>query len=339
MPCNLCNGLVFYREFENHTKATCPAISLPCTGTNYGCSFRSKRGDLNEHTKHCTFAKLAPFFEAQKKRQDVQEEEQKLLKRKLLVLEGGFESIEKLIYARPNDVEVHDADPSRIPLLDSHNRNESVATTATASTAGTLDFPPPPSYRTSRDDRFSIRTSASTARPASPDDNSSSTAVLASPQSPQDFYSVRSHSDAFDPPPVLFPSDPQIPYASPVHHLLSLHEALRDEVTRIASALHELDGRHSMLILNENLRLKEEMAYLGAQVSGVMRQVGWLTSARLQAQQAQQSGGEGSAGPGGGQGAVGTAATALRGAARVVNVGREGMGLPRRATDEGRTKL
>lgn len=105
-------------------------------------------------------------------------------------------------------------------------------------------------------------------------------------------------------------------------------------MTRIATALHELDGRHSMLILNENLRLKEDMAYLGAQVSGVVRQVGWLTSARLQSQQQREERSEGN-----GEGAVRSAASALRGAARVVGVGREGLGLGRRTTDEGRTKL
>ena len=39
------------------------------------------------------------------------------------------------------------------------------------------------------------------------------------------------------------------PYASPYHHLLCLHENLRDEVSRITTSLHELDGRHSICLL------------------------------------------------------------------------------------------
>ncbi|EME78427.1 uncharacterized protein MYCFIDRAFT_3693, partial [Pseudocercospora fijiensis CIRAD86] len=74
------------------------------------------------------------------------------------------------------------------------------------------------------------------------------------------------------------------PYVSPLHHMLSMHESLRDEMSRVSSALQELDGRHSMQILNENLRTREEMQYIGAQVAGLSRQVGWLTSTQLQRQ-------------------------------------------------------
>ncbi|KAF2219223.1 TRAF-like signal transducer [Elsinoe ampelina] len=77
-------------------------------------------------------------------------------------------------------------------------------------------------------------------------------------------------------------SDPLSANLTPYTHLLSLHESLRDEVTRVSSALTDLDGRHSMMILNENLRLKEELAYIGGQVGGLGRQVGWLTGLRLQ---------------------------------------------------------
>lgn len=147
-------------------------------------------------------------------------------------------------------------------------------------------------------------------------------------------------------------------YASPVQHLLSLHESLRDEVTRLASALHDLDGRHSMLILNENLRLKEDMAFLNAQFSGLGRQVSWLTSARFQShnqQNSQPSGRDqadaegdndrnqsGSSQRQAASGSMRDAATALRGAARMVNLGtgRDTLGFGRRAgSDEGRTKL
>ncbi|KAF1824515.1 uncharacterized protein K489DRAFT_305676, partial [Dissoconium aciculare CBS 342.82] len=68
------------------------------------------------------------------------------------------------------------------------------------------------------------------------------------------------------------------PYTSPFHHLLSMHEALREEVNRTSTALADLDGRHSVQILNENIRMRDEIAYVGAQVAGLQRQVTWLTS-------------------------------------------------------------
>ncbi|THW95022.1 hypothetical protein D6D17_07762 [Aureobasidium pullulans] len=75
------------------------------------------------------------------------------------------------------------------------------------------------------------------------------------------------------------------PHASPTQHLLSLHENLREEVSRQANTIHEVDTRLSMMLLNENMRLKDELAYQGAQLSALMRQVGWLTNARLQSVQ------------------------------------------------------
>ncbi|KAF2860971.1 hypothetical protein K470DRAFT_257324 [Piedraia hortae CBS 480.64] len=82
-----------------------------------------------------------------------------------------------------------------------------------------------------------------------------------------------------EPPEHFSPEDgPTPPYTSPVHHLLSMHEALREELARVSAALHELDGRHSMQNLNENLRTREEVRVLGAQVAGLARQVHWLTA-------------------------------------------------------------
>jgi hypothetical protein len=143
-------------------------------------------------------------------------------------------------------------------------------------------------------------------------------------------------------------------------------------MARISTALQELDGRTSMQILNEGLRNREEIAYLGGQVAGMNRQVHWLTSTQLQRQQGPNSprapsasssnvsrraemgdAAEGGASASGSSGvkvavnAMSTAATALRGAARVVNVGppspnptATSPGLMRRGpSEEGRTKL
>ena len=75
------------------------------------------------------------------------------------------------------------------------------------------------------------------------------------------------------------------PFDSATHHLLSLHEGLREEIERVSGSVTELDARSSLMIMNENLRLKEEMSHLNAVVSSMRVQLQWLTSARLQAQQ------------------------------------------------------
>lgn len=143
------------------------------------------------------------------------------------------------------------------------------------------------------------------------------------------------------------------PYTSPHHHLLSLHESLRDEVSRVTTALSDLDGRQSMERLNDNLRIRDEMAYLGARVEGLGRQVCWLTNAQLMRRQGQSGGGGGGSGEGGegsaGAGveaavsAVGAAVNGIRGAMGggegSAGAGRTAPGMRRGASEEGRTKL
>ncbi|KAJ5159776.1 Zinc finger RING-type [Penicillium canariense] len=64
-------------------------------------------------------------------------------------------------------------------------------------------------------------------------------------------------------------------------YLLSLHESLREEVNQISHALTDLDARASMTIMNECLRIKEDMAHTNAAVNSVRMQVQWLMNPRL----------------------------------------------------------
>lgn len=309
--------------------------------------------------------------------------------KKVAVLEQGFERLEMLLcedYSEPREPS-NPADPQQIPLIlearttrssqarrrshqgqegDEEHRIGHDRQGSTASDVPNIDWPSPPSGHVNMHHRLSNMSTLSHSQSytdqslpgagiydfdgfsenLSPDDNNQFSQL----QSPEaDLYTPTS--------------------ASPIQHLLSLHESLRDEVTRIAAALHDLDGRHSMLMLNENLRLKEDMAFLNAQVSGIGRQVAFL-SARVvggmrQGQQnqvqsqarnqthTQDSRGAAETGSGsdadadtesgepGGRN-LQNAVTALRGAARMVSVGGRENWLERGGrsrSDEGRTKL
>jgi hypothetical protein len=342
--CDLCKEAVFYRDLEEHNREDCPAISLPCPGKPFGCNSRSKRGQSEIHAKSCTLAKLAPILNKQQERLDEQEAAQKQMSRKLEVLESGFTAMQNILYpAKSPESLVPDrrsADSSRIPLL----RHSLLSTT----TGGDRTAPTSPANF-----EFPVPTLETTASPVEATHAALTGELALSAPGPRQTDLPEPFSTDFD---LSVPSFPPPdtnggPYASPLHHLLSMHESLRDELSRISSALSELDGRHSMQILNENLRMREEMSYFGAQVAGLQRQVHWLTSAQLQRQQ----GRSGTPGPSTGAmadtgvevaaSAVSTAATALRGAARVVNVGQgqgqkgEGMPMRRGTSEEGRTKL
>ncbi|OJJ37502.1 hypothetical protein ASPWEDRAFT_50669 [Aspergillus wentii DTO 134E9] len=64
-------------------------------------------------------------------------------------------------------------------------------------------------------------------------------------------------------------------------YLLALHESLREEVGQMSHAISDLDTRASMAIMNECLRIKEDMAHTNAAVSSIRMQVQWLMNPRL----------------------------------------------------------
>lgn len=73
----------------------------------------------------------------------------------------------------------------------------------------------------------------------------------------------------------------QPPFDSQVHHLLTLHDSLREEVSRIANALTDLDGRTNMMIINESQRAKDEMLHANAAISSMRMHLQWLISATI----------------------------------------------------------
>lgn len=74
----------------------------------------------------------------------------------------------------------------------------------------------------------------------------------------------------------------QPPFDSQIHHLLTLHDSLREEVTRISNALTDLDGRTNMMIINESQRAKDEMLHANAAISSMRMHLQWLVSATIQ---------------------------------------------------------
>ncbi|KAL4980108.1 hypothetical protein BDW66DRAFT_70207 [Aspergillus desertorum] len=101
-------------------------------------------------------------------------------------------------------------------------------------------------------------------------------------------------------------SDPSNPSSSPptdvdtstslltnaTTYLLSLHESLREEVAQLSHAITDLDARASMAIMNECLRLKEDMAHTNATVGSIRMQVQWLMNPRLHQGQRTQNNNE-----------------------------------------------
>ncbi|KAF1814314.1 hypothetical protein P152DRAFT_375271, partial [Eremomyces bilateralis CBS 781.70] len=72
------------------------------------------------------------------------------------------------------------------------------------------------------------------------------------------------------------------PFDTPISHLLSLHESLREELSRLENTIAELDSRTTVMILNEGQRSKDEMTHANAAINSMRMQLHWLMSTRLQ---------------------------------------------------------
>ncbi|KAI9826078.1 MAG: hypothetical protein M1832_000527 [Thelocarpon impressellum] len=70
-------------------------------------------------------------------------------------------------------------------------------------------------------------------------------------------------------------------FDSAIHHLMSSYESLRSDVERLSSSMSELDARHSVVQMNESLRIKEDFSHLNAVIGSMRVQLHWLTSTRL----------------------------------------------------------
>lgn len=90
--------------------------------------------------------------------------------------------------------------------------------------------------------------------------------------------------------------------------------------------VEELEIKQSMLLMNETLRTKEEMAGMRAAINGMRMQMHWLLTVRLQSMGGSAGGGAGQAASGGGGGGGGVGG--------VSGVGGVGAGVGRRAAGE-----
>ncbi|KAM5442604.1 hypothetical protein MferCBS31731_002483 [Microsporum ferrugineum] len=81
-------------------------------------------------------------------------------------------------------------------------------------------------------------------------------------------------------------SSPSANSSAPYHnntttYLLSIHEALREEVLQLTTTVADLEARTNISMMNDNLRVREDMAHLTAGLNTVRMQVHLLMNSRL----------------------------------------------------------
>lgn len=95
----------------------------------------------------------------------------------------------------------------------------------------------------------------------------------------------------------MMTSETPPPFDTPTQHLLSLHESLRDEFSRLQADLNDVDARSTMMIVNESQRNREDMAHTNAAINSMRTQLQWLMSAQYAQRARTVAGTGGGAGP------------------------------------------
>lgn len=72
------------------------------------------------------------------------------------------------------------------------------------------------------------------------------------------------------------------PYESRDQYFLSLFETMESKVERVSSLLNEIEGRHSMLLFNETMQIKDQLTEIRSTLGVMGMHVRWLMNFRLQ---------------------------------------------------------
>lgn len=65
------------------------------------------------------------------------------------------------------------------------------------------------------------------------------------------------------------------------YHILSEQEHIRDDISRLSGTLAASEMKQSMALMNETIRLKEELAAARSAIAGLRMQMHWLMSSRM----------------------------------------------------------
>lgn len=248
LRCEKCGGRLSSDEsFMMERIHQCPpdASEHRCPGAQFGCTDEISQDELDKHTSRCTFARLAPHLKLQSQLLQTLQDQLASSKLRNKSLETELDRMSSLLQDQIQ------------PRLEQLTLN-----------THTTDLNHQDHHSDHETDIEEI-----------PRDTIPSAAIHH-----RDLL-LPAHIRDLTPSPEFFSSHDQ-QSQSQIHmhnHLLSLYESLRHTVSNLESdmnTLHhnmaELDARTSMQLMNETLRIKEDLAYTNAALVSHRSQVQWL---------------------------------------------------------------
>lgn len=262
---------------EDHQK-TCLQLPRKCSGEIFGCKVTLKHAELESHQESCPFVVMGPYLESTSKRIDTLESNLAAQKIRNEGLEGCYKQLWDI-------VKVHIV-PTMSDWQPSTQQSELVSTSSA----------PVPHTSTSQTPR-SITSNGPLIHPSHN-------------------FSSRSRHAINQRLPISSAPAPS-PSSDGLNHLLSLHEVLRTEVLSMNSRIDSIssslqhfmssytdsESRANMMLINDVLRMKEEVAHTSAAMSSMRSQLTWLI--RIHSFGAARATGAGAAGAAGAGAAVG----------------------------------
>ncbi|RMD45032.1 hypothetical protein DV735_g201, partial [Chaetothyriales sp. CBS 134920] len=220
VKCEQCHERIAAKDYlAGPGSHVCKAEASTCPGAEYGCTDELTADTLDEHTKVCVLARLAPHLQKQSRLLDSLSSQLQLSKVRNEVLEAGLDKLSAVV----NDQILPSLPPRAATPLDQELDVEEIPRHPPADIGSSgLSLP-------------------AHLRPLTPD---------AAPTS---------------------------------RELFALHNNLQDSITTLSNTLtglqhsvSELDARTSMTMMNETLRLKEDLAHHSAGLFSTRAQVQWL---------------------------------------------------------------
>ncbi|KAJ4405149.1 hypothetical protein N0V85_004741 [Neurospora sp. IMI 360204] len=323
--CPHCDTVVVRHRLAKHIATHCREVETHCKFQSAGCKQFAPRKDIEQHQKDgCVYEAIAKLMQAREEDHKIINE----LKGRLDALDGRTRHLERYgagggsSGVRESSAFTRAAPPSSGLTANAlHNLNR-----VQPATTGYADVDEA-NQNITLDDLFET---------FDQENNHHDDSNYSSPR-------ATAAAMAADAPPAPWTqNNGSVSWESPEDYMLSQFEAMEARIEDLRKMMVELDGRHTMRLVNDTMRMNEQIAELGSKVGVLGMHTTWLMSMQRQSRGQQSGAGStpgnarsniSSAGGGGsGGGSGGTAGNNEEGRGRTTTTAAGGSGSSRTAT-------
>ncbi|KAK1778136.1 hypothetical protein QBC45DRAFT_169663 [Copromyces sp. CBS 386.78] len=276
--CPHCDAVVVRHRLAKHIATDCREVETHCKFRSAGCKQSARRKDIEEHQKDgCVYEAIAKLMQAREEDHKIINE----LKGRLDALDGRTRHLER--YGGGGG----GGGGSSSGLRESSAHARAAAPPSSGLTTNTLNNlnrmqPPTSGYADVMEANQNI-TLDDLFETFENENNHHNDSNYSSPRA-----AAAAVASEASPIPVTYNSVSQ-PWESAEEYMLAQFEAMEAKIEDLRKMMVELDGRHTMRLVNDTMRMNEQIAELGSKVGVLGMHTTWLMSMQRQSR-GQQSG-------------------------------------------------